>query len=138
MQQTSAFKAWEKARPTTKDDIIVAVLDTGIQYDHEDLAGNIWRNDKEIPNNRKDDDDNGYVDDVVGWNFYDNNKFAYSYLNPYPVAGTDPNTGRFLCTAPPTRTLYEMPGTHVAGTIAAAQNNATGIAGIAERVKICP
>ncbi len=138
LQQTSAFKAWEKARPTTKDDIIVAVLDTGIQYDHEDLAGNIWRNDKEIPNNRKDDDDNGYVDDVVGWNFYDNNKFAYSYLNPYPVAGTDPNTGRFLCTAHPTRKLYEMHGTHVAGTIAAIKNNATGIAGIAERVKIMP
>lgn len=138
LQQTSALKAWEKTRPATKDDIIVAVIDTGIQYDHEDLADNIWRNDKEIPNNRKDDDDNGYVDDVVGWNFYDNNKFAYSYLNAYPVAGTDPNTGRFLCTAHPTRKAYEIHGTHVAGTIAAVKNNATGIVGIADRVKIMP
>lgn len=48
---------------------IVAVIDSGIDIDHEDLSGSIWKNSKEIPNNGKDDDNNGYVDDVYGWNF---------------------------------------------------------------------
>ena len=49
--------------------IIVAVIDSGIDIDHEDLDGVIWTNKKEVPNNGKDDDNNGYVDDVHGWNF---------------------------------------------------------------------
>lgn len=49
--------------------IIVAVIDSGVDIDHEDLKGKIWTNKKEIPNNKKDDDKNGYVDDVHGWNF---------------------------------------------------------------------
>ena len=49
--------------------VIVAVLDSGIDIDHEDLDGVIWTNPKEIPNNGKDDDKNGYIDDVHGWNF---------------------------------------------------------------------
>jgi subtilisin family serine protease len=49
--------------------VIVAVIDSGIDIDHEDLDDVIWTNTKEIPNNNKDDDNNGYVDDVHGWNF---------------------------------------------------------------------
>ncbi|WOD44994.1 S8 family peptidase [Hwangdonia lutea] len=49
--------------------VIVAVIDSGIDIDHEDLNANIWTNTKEIPNNGKDDDNNGYVDDIHGWNF---------------------------------------------------------------------
>lgn len=49
--------------------VIVAIIDSGIDIDHEDLDGVIWKNTKEIPNNGKDDDNNGYVDDVHGWNF---------------------------------------------------------------------
>ncbi|MFD1615805.1 S8 family peptidase [Gelatiniphilus marinus] len=49
--------------------VIVAVIDSGIDIDHEDLNANIWTNKKEIPNNGKDDDNNGYIDDVHGWNF---------------------------------------------------------------------
>ena len=49
--------------------VIVAVIDSGIDIDHEDLDDVIWTNRKEIPNNGKDDDKNGYVDDVHGWNF---------------------------------------------------------------------
>lgn len=49
--------------------VIVAVIDSGIDIDHEDLRGVIWTNKKEIPNNGKDDDGNGYVDDIHGWNF---------------------------------------------------------------------
>jgi len=53
---------------TTKN-IIVAVLDTQIDLNHEDLKGQLWKNEKEIPNNAVDDDHNGYVDDIDGWNF---------------------------------------------------------------------
>lgn len=49
--------------------VIVGVIDSGIDIDHEDLDANIWTNRNEIPNNGKDDDNNGYVDDVHGWNF---------------------------------------------------------------------
>ncbi|GGI56239.1 S8 family peptidase [Winogradskyella haliclonae] len=49
--------------------VIVAVIDSGIDIDHEDLNGVIWTNEDEIPNNGKDDDNNGYVDDIHGWNF---------------------------------------------------------------------
>lgn len=64
-------KAWQflkeqKRKPT---DLIVAVLDGGIQADHIDLKANMWVNPKEIPGNGKDDDKNAYVDDVYGWNF---------------------------------------------------------------------
>ncbi|TNJ47102.1 S8 family serine peptidase [Tamlana fucoidanivorans] len=49
--------------------VIVAVIDSGIDIDHEDLSANIWTNSDEIPNNGKDDDGNGYIDDIHGWNF---------------------------------------------------------------------
>ncbi|MEY4926914.1 MAG: hypothetical protein RI894_1350 [Bacteroidota bacterium] len=49
--------------------VIVGVLDSGVEVDHEDLKGKVWVNEKEIPNNGKDDDGNGYIDDVNGWNF---------------------------------------------------------------------
>src|SRR5690625_1892288 len=50
-------------------EVIVAVIDGGVDIHHEDLKGNIWVNEDEIPDNGKDDDDNGYTDDVHGWNF---------------------------------------------------------------------
>lgn len=50
-------------------EIIVAVIDSGVDYEHEDLASNMWVNTKEIPNNGIDDDGNGYVDDIHGWNY---------------------------------------------------------------------
>lgn len=55
--------------PTTTEDIIVAVIDSGVDVNHEDLQGKVWINQNEIPNNGIDDDSNGYVDDVFGWNF---------------------------------------------------------------------
>jgi|TARA_B110000879_G_scaffold202932_1_gene279915 subtilisin family serine protease len=58
----------ELVKPKSKT-IIVAVIDSGIDINHEDLSGNIWVNTGEIPNNGIDDDNNGYIDDVNGWNF---------------------------------------------------------------------
>ena len=49
--------------------VVVAILDSGVDADHEDLKSVMWTNPKEIPNNGKDDDSNGYIDDIHGWNF---------------------------------------------------------------------
>ena len=97
-----APQAWSirKDSPT----VVVAVVDTGIDYNHPDLQANIWTNTKEIPNNGIDDDHNGIVDDVHGGNFVPGSPTG----NPMD----DHNHG-----------------THVAGIVSAMTNNATGVAG---------
>ena len=62
------------ANNKAKKTVIVAIIDSGVDINHEDLKGKIWRNEKEIPNNNIDDDHNGYVDDLYGWNFLGNAK----------------------------------------------------------------
>lgn len=57
-----------------KKTVIVAIIDSGVDINHEDLKGKIWRNEDEIPNNNIDDDQNGYIDDLYGWNFIGNAK----------------------------------------------------------------
>ena len=95
-------------------DVIIALIDTGVDSNHEDLQNVLWTNEDEIAGNGIDDDGNGYIDDVSGWNFYNNNNRNY-------VSSTD-----------------DSHGTHCAGTILANANNGTGIAGIvrSDKVKI--
>lgn len=73
---TSVNKAYTQIlyNKTPKKKIIVAVIDGGVDIDHDDLKGKIWTNEKEIPGNGIDDDHNGYIDDVHGWNFLGNSK----------------------------------------------------------------
>jgi subtilisin family serine protease len=98
----------------TRNELVVAVIDTGIDINHPDLQDKIWTNPNEVPGNGVDDDRNGYVDDVNGWDFFNFDNTVY-----------DPNN-------------FDHHGTHVAGTIAAATNNSIGVAGIAPNVKIMP
>lgn len=65
----SVDKAYELLKGKKASKIIVGVIDSGIDIEHEDLKNNIWTNKKEIPGNKKDDDNNGYIDDINGWNF---------------------------------------------------------------------
>lgn len=64
---TQVSQAWEKS--SGSKDVVVAILDNGFDHFHPDLYDNVWRNTNEIPNNGVDDDDNGYIDDVFGWDF---------------------------------------------------------------------
>ncbi len=57
-----------------QQEVIVAVIDSGVDVNHEDLQGKVWKNSEEVPNNGIDDDENGYIDDVFGWNFIGNEK----------------------------------------------------------------
>src|SRR5690554_5386866 len=68
----STDKAHKKLKKITPDTVIVAIIDSGIDIEHEDLQGKIWTNKGEIPGNGIDDDGNGYIDDVHGWNFLGN------------------------------------------------------------------
>jgi len=74
-------KAYSKLKKKTSTTVIVAVIDSGIDIEHKDLQGKIWVNEDEIPNNGIDDDNNGYIDDIHGWNFLgsstgENQKYA--------------------------------------------------------------
>ncbi len=108
-----ALAAWDVA--TGDPNFVVATIDSGLDMAHPDLAANVFTNPGEIAGNGIDDDGNGYVDDVHGWNFVDGNN--------------DPSDTVPACGGH---------GTHVAGTIGAAGNNGIGVAGINWSVKIMP
>ncbi|MCB0392025.1 MAG: S8 family serine peptidase [Bdellovibrionales bacterium] len=116
MNDIGVQEAWKQTRGNS--DIIVAVIDTGVDYTHEDLAPNLWRNINEIAENGIDDDNNGYVDDIIGWDFSENDNKPFDFLGDIFKGG---NPGH---------------GTHCAGNVAARGENGKGIAGVAPNVKI--
>lgn len=104
-----AAEAW--GITTGSREVVVAVIDSGVDINHPDLSSNIWTNPGEIAGNGIDDDGNGFIDDVHGWDFVDNDNL--------PLDG------------------YGH-GTHIAGIIGAVANNGVGVAGIAWHVSIMP
>lgn len=112
-----APESWSKFR--NLKEVVVGVIDTGVDINHPDLKSRIWTNPGEIPGDGIDNDKNGFIDDVHGWDFYNNDGTVY-----------DPLDG-------------DEHGTHVSGTIAAALEGGslatnTGVAGAAPNVKIMP
>ncbi|MGB0839883.1 MAG: GEVED domain-containing protein [Chitinophagales bacterium] len=104
-----ADQAWDITTGGTTvlgDRIVVAIVDDGIDVDHPDMVDNLWTNQSEIPNNGVDDDGNGYVDDYLGWNAYDEND---------DISGGGFGGGH---------------GTPVAGIVGAVGNNQVGVAGV--------
>ena len=78
----STERAYKELLGKTKaTPVVVAVIDAGVDVKHEDLQGVLWHNPKEIPGNHKDDDHDGYVDDVVGWNFIGSSKGNVEFDN---------------------------------------------------------
>ena len=109
MSLPQAWEAFTTGGVTaTGDTIVVAVIDGGMDWTHEDL--NCWENHHEIPNNSIDDDGNGYVDDYRGWNAYNHNGYVGSHYH----------------------------GTHVSGIVGAVGNNEKGVCGVNWNVKVMP
>lgn len=100
--------------------IIVAVVDEGVKYTHPDLQDNMWVNSGEIPGNGIDDDGNGYIDDVYGFNFVTNGPISWDVTETI----TDSNNRKQVVGD-------SGHGTHCAGTIAAVNNNGKGVCGVA-------
>ena len=121
----NVYEAWNY---TTGDpSVIVAVIDQGVDYTHEDLAANMWVNEDEIPDNGKDDDGNGYIDDIHGVNFVKVVEQIIDEINKDGNEGSGPRFGPISWT----EQGDSSHGTHVAGTIAAVNNNGIGVCGIA-------
>ncbi|MEY4900224.1 MAG: hypothetical protein RI895_646 [Actinomycetota bacterium] len=111
---SNAVAAWA-AGYTGNSSVVVGVIDEGIQVTHPDLLANIWVNPGEIAGDGVDNDLNGKIDDVNGWDFFNNDASVYD-------GGTDGTE--------------DSHGTHVAGTIGAVGNNGLGVAGVNWNVKI--
>ncbi|TSD05572.1 MAG: peptidase S8/S53 subtilisin kexin sedolisin, partial [Parcubacteria group bacterium Athens0714_12] len=111
-------QAWDMTRGSK--DVVIAVLDSGVDIAHLDLKNNIWINKGEIPNDGIDNDKNGYVDDVNGWDFVDENN--------------DPNP-KFSLNFTEVGLNH---GTIISGLIAAQGDNGEGMTGVCPNCKIMP
>lgn len=122
LDKIQAYKAWDISKGDSS--ILIAIVDSGVDYNQEDLNDNIWINPNEIPNDGIDNDSNGYVDDYHGWDLIGNvsaGQAAAGQTNP----DNDPKPGFWH-------------GTHVAGCAAAVGDNGIGIAGPGYQCKILP
>ncbi len=128
LPQIAAPGAWDITRGDTT--VTIAIIDTGTDWEHEDLAANIWTNPREIPGNGIDDDGNGKIDDVRGWDFVGNVSLQEA-LNGQFREDNDPKVR-------PTASGVLVHGTQTAGAASAVTNNAVGVAAPGFRCRIIP
>jgi len=114
----SAPQAWDIAHGDST--VVVAIVDSGVDWNHPDLRNNLWTNAGEIPGNGLDDDVNGFIDDVNGWDFYGSGTAKLMAGDNDPTSTTEPH------------------GTHVAGIAAAVTDNGIGVASLSWNVRYMP
>ncbi|MES2767449.1 MAG: S8 family serine peptidase [Bacteroidota bacterium] len=130
LTKIKAAQAWDVTKGKTE--VLIAITDSGIDWQHEDLADNIYINTKEIPANGKDDDNNGKVDDIHGWDFV-GNASSNDVMQGIFKEDNDPKIYGITST-----TDTRAHGTVVAGNAAAVTNNGKGVASIGHNCKLLP
>jgi len=125
LNTTNISEAWNLTKGDSN--IVIAIIDSGIDPSHQDLKNNIWNNTNETPNDGLDNDNNGFIDDIMGWDFV-----SYDGSGLYQVCTDD-------CTEPD-NSLNDIDGhgTHVAGIAGAVTNNSFGISGVCYNCTILP
>ncbi|MCK5078139.1 MAG: S8 family serine peptidase, partial [Calditrichia bacterium] len=119
--QVYAPAAWDVQNGTSG--VIIGIIDSGVDWDHDDLAAVIWSNDDETVNGA-DSDGNGYIDDIRGWDFVAN--------------GSNPHSGEDATTPDNNPMDFDGHGTHVSGLAAAHTNNSTGVAAVSWGASVMP